>query len=97
MLGKIALIVNENRELSTYPSVINSMYLFLKSGYEIDLIVPESMNIDCDIKSATIIRYNYEGIFPVKTINGLRGIIHQLLSKKYNLILSYHAYGLIAT
>lgn len=97
MLGKIALIVNENRELSTYPSVINSIYLFLKNGYEIDLIVPKSMNIDCDIKSTTVIRYNYEGILPLKTINGLIGIIHQLLSKKYNLILPYHAYGLIAT
>ncbi|KKH47211.1 hypothetical protein EO93_06220 [Methanosarcina sp. 1.H.A.2.2] len=97
MLGKIALIVNENRALSTYPSVVNCMVLFLKNGYEVDLIVPKDMNIDCDTKNVTVIKYNYKGIFPVKIINGLIGIIHQLLSEKYNLILPYHAYGLIAT
>lgn len=97
MLGKIAMIINENRTLSTYPSFYNSLLLFLKAGYEVDLIVPISMEIDCDTKSAKIIKYNSKGIFPVKTVNELTYIINQLLSTKYNLILPYHAYGLIAT
>ena len=97
MPKKIAMIINENRALSTYPSFYNSLLLFLKEGYEVDLIVPESMNIDCDTKNSTVIKYNSKGILPFQTINQLIWIIYRLIPKEYNLILPYHACGLIAT
>lgn len=97
MPKKIALIIYENRSLSTYPSFYNSLLLFLKQGYEVDLIVPKNMNIDCDTKSSTIIRYSSIRIFPFKIISELIWIIYILMLNQYNLILPYHGRGLIAT
>lgn len=89
---KIALILDENRALSTYPSVFNTANILTKRGYEIDIFVPEDMELDYILNNVTIIKYT-------KTKPTILGIIKILkkYARKYNLLMAFHPEALIAS
>ena len=54
---KVALILNENRPLSTYPSVFNTAHILSKKGWKVSLFVPENMIVDYELKNVKIIKF----------------------------------------
>ena len=86
MKGKIALIVDEKRHLSTYPSVYNTAKLLSQYGYYVDLFLPNDMEVDYNIESVNIIKFR-------KKIGLLYALIPKI--KQYNLVISYHTLGFI--
>jgi hypothetical protein len=86
MKGKIALIVDENRHLSTYPSVYNTAKLLSQYGYDVDLFLPNDMKVDYNIENVNIIKFR-------KKIGLLYALIPKI--KQYNLVISYHTLGFI--
>lgn len=84
MKRRIALILYYKRNLSTFPSVYNTAQLLIQAGYDVDLFVPESMRVDCNIEQLRILRFK-----PHK--KGIVGVFRTLVTKisKYDLLISF--------
>jgi len=87
---KVALILNENRPLSTYPSVFNTAHILSKKGWKVSLFVPENMNVDYELKNVKIIKFAI-------TKQAIIGLLPTLFkyTRGYNLLISFHQYALI--
>ena len=55
---RIALLLHCDRNLSTFPSVCNTARMLVETGYRVDLLVPEIMNVDCEMESVRIVRFH---------------------------------------
>lgn len=92
MKYKIALILNADRQLNTYPSVYNTANLLLKNGFDVSLFIPEHIESGFDNWGVEIVRFK-------KTRPVVIGIFKTLFSqaKKYDLFIAFHSEELIAT
>jgi hypothetical protein len=91
MKYRIALILNGDRPLSTYPSVFNTAYLLNEFGYEISLFLPVGVEVDCYIENIEIVRFK-------RTSPAFIGILRSLHNKikQYDLLIVFHEHELIA-
>ncbi len=89
---KIALILNGDRPLSTYPSVYNTANLLTQNGYAVTLFFPADMKVDYEVKDIEILKFK-------RTKPVLIGIFRALLghARKYALLISFQAEELIAS
>ncbi|MEI8349052.1 MAG: glycosyltransferase [Candidatus Omnitrophota bacterium] len=87
----IALVLNGEKPLSTYPSVCNTARLMAENGYDITLFIREDMKVDCTFKNIKIIKFK-------KTFPSVYGLFKILTcyAKEFDLLIPFHPEELIA-
>ncbi|OGT06724.1 MAG: hypothetical protein A2103_01160 [Gammaproteobacteria bacterium GWF2_41_13] len=92
MSYKIALILNGDRSLSSFPSACNAGRLLSKNGYEVTFFLPIDMKIDCVVECAEFVRFR-------RTRPAFMGIFKVLVThaRRYDLLIAFDSAELISS